>query len=65
MKKAAQKTGWGGKRTGAGRHAIGNARTYSFRLPSELVADLDAWAKSHDVSRAEAMRRLVEIGLKK
>ena len=52
-----------GKRKNAGRPAIGKDRTYSFRLPAAFVADLDAWAKAHDVSRAEAMRRLVEIGL--
>jgi hypothetical protein len=25
---------------------------------------LDAWAQKHDVSRLEAIRRLVELGLK-
>jgi metal-responsive CopG/Arc/MetJ family transcriptional regulator len=25
---------------------------------------LDAWAEKHDVSRSEAIRRLVELGLK-
>jgi hypothetical protein len=29
------------------------------------VAELDAWAKSHRITRGEAVRRLVEFGLKK
>jgi hypothetical protein len=33
------------------------------RLPSKLVKDLDAWAKSEGFTRSEAIRRLVEIGL--
>lgn len=65
MKKAIQKTGWGGKRKGAGRPGLGKDPTYSFRLPAEFVAKLDAWAKAHGVTRSEAMRRLAEIGLKK
>jgi Ribbon-helix-helix protein, copG family len=34
-------------------------------MPAELVAKLDAWAKSHGITRGEAMRRIVEFGLKK
>jgi hypothetical protein len=41
---------------------------YSETIPARLepvtVAGLDAWAASHDVSRSEAIRRLVELGLK-
>jgi Ribbon-helix-helix protein, copG family len=65
LKKATHKVRWGGKRKGAGRPAIGKAPTYSFRLPPELVVELDAWAKSHGITRGEAVRRLVEFGLKK
>jgi len=65
MKKATQKAGWGGKRKGAGRPASGKDPTYSFRMPATLVGKLDAWAKSHGITRGEAVRRLVEFGLKK
>jgi hypothetical protein len=37
--------------------------TIPARLELATVASLDAWAKSHDISRSEAIRRLVEIGL--
>jgi hypothetical protein len=33
------------------------------RLPETMLATLDAWAASQDVSRSEAIRRLVELGL--
>jgi hypothetical protein len=33
-----------------------------FEIPT--VGVIDAWAKEHDVSRSEAIRRLVELGLK-
>jgi hypothetical protein len=34
------------------------------RLEPETVAAVDAWAAANEVSRSEAIRRLVEIGLK-
>jgi len=37
---------------------------YGARLPTGLVDKIDAWAKSNEVSRSEAIRRLVERGLK-
>ncbi len=44
-------------------------KTYSETIPARLepatVASLDAWALANDVSRSEAIRRLVEIGLAK
>ncbi len=33
-----------------------------FEIPT--MEALDAWAEKHDVTRSEAIRRLVEIGLK-
>jgi hypothetical protein len=36
----------------------------SARVPAEIISDVLAWAKRHDVSRSEAVRRLVERGLK-
>jgi metal-responsive CopG/Arc/MetJ family transcriptional regulator len=37
---------------------------YGARLSDELVEQIDAWAKANEVSRSEAIRRLVELGLK-
>jgi len=38
--------------------------TIPVRLEPATVASLDAWATSHEISRSEAIRRLVELGLK-
>ena len=37
--------------------------TIPARLEPATMAALDAWADSHEVSRSEAIRRLVEMGL--
>ena len=34
------------------------------RLSAELTARVDSWAADHKVDRAEAIQRLVELGLK-
>jgi hypothetical protein len=34
------------------------------RLPTDLTADVDAWASIHAINRSEAIRRLIERGLK-
>jgi predicted DNA-binding protein len=49
-----------------GRPATGNDPVRSFRMPDELTARIDAWSADQEdqLSRAEAIRRLVEIGLK-
>jgi hypothetical protein len=36
----------------------------TLRMPRELIAEADAWAAAHDTGRSEAIRRLVELGLK-
>jgi metal-responsive CopG/Arc/MetJ family transcriptional regulator len=33
-------------------------------MPSSLIAEVEAWAAANDTSRSEAIRQLVEIGLK-
>ena len=65
MKKAIRKT-VGGKRPGAGRPATGTDPARTFRLSDEFIANVDAWAASQDdePGRSEAIRRLVELGLK-
>jgi metal-responsive CopG/Arc/MetJ family transcriptional regulator len=35
------------------------------RMPSALIAEIEAWAESKDVGRSEAVRRLIEIGLRR
>jgi hypothetical protein len=34
------------------------------RLPAQVLDALDVWADKQDVTRSEAIRRLVELGLK-
>lgn len=34
------------------------------KLPAVLTAQIDAWARAHGINRSEAIRRLVELGLK-
>jgi hypothetical protein len=49
-----------------GRPATGNAPTRTLRLTDEFIAKVDAWATSQDddPGRSEAIRRLVDLGLK-
>jgi hypothetical protein len=56
----------GGKRPGAGRPATGQDPVTAIRLSSELRANVDAWAATQEdePGRSEAIRRLVEIGLR-
>jgi hypothetical protein len=65
MKKATPKR-HGGPRPGSGRPATGKAPTRTMRLTDEFIAKVDGWAakQSDKPSRSEAIRRLVEIGLK-
>jgi hypothetical protein len=56
----------GGNRPGAGRPATGADPVTAIHLSAELRANVDAWGAAQDdePSRSEAIRRLVEIGLK-
>ena len=45
-----------------GRPATG--RDPAVRLPAELTAAVDKWAEDNEANRSEAIRRLVELGLK-
>ncbi|TAJ91241.1 MAG: ribbon-helix-helix protein, CopG family [Reyranella sp.] len=49
-----------------GRPATGKDPLVGARFPQDLIDAIDAWAAKagDDVSRSEAIRRLVEIGLK-
>jgi hypothetical protein len=33
-------------------------------LPAEVTVQVDKWAEDHEANRSEAIRRLVELGLK-
>jgi hypothetical protein len=49
-----------------GRPATGKDPLVSTRMPSDLIANIEAWAAAQEdePGRSEAIRRLVEIGLK-
>jgi Ribbon-helix-helix protein, copG family len=47
-----------------GRPATGKDPLVSARLPQPLIDQLDAWASKNGATRSEAIRRLVELGLK-
>jgi Arc/MetJ-type ribon-helix-helix transcriptional regulator len=48
-----------------GRPATGQDPVSAVRLPGDLTEEIDSWARKHDTaSRSEAIRRLVELGLK-
>jgi hypothetical protein len=34
------------------------------KLPVDVTANVDAWARAHEITRSEAICRLVELGLK-
>ena len=65
MAKTIQKSK-GGKRPGAGRPATGVDPVRTIRLSDVLMVYIDTWAAKQDdrPGRSEAIRRLVEIGLK-
>jgi hypothetical protein len=65
MKKAIQK-GRGGKRPGSGRKPTGTDPPRTFRLSDKFMGKVDAWAvqQADMPGRSEAIRRLVELGLK-
>jgi hypothetical protein len=47
-----------------GRPATGQDPLISARVPAEVVTSILAWGKAKGVTRSEAIRRLVELGLK-
>ena len=52
------------KRKKMGRPVTVEAERYiGIRLPDRQLDNIDAWASAHDVSRSEAIRRLVDRGL--
>ncbi len=47
-----------------GRPATGKDPLVSTRMPTTLIDDIDTWADRNEIKRSEAIRRLVELGLK-
>jgi hypothetical protein len=49
-----------------GRPRTGKELTVALtaRVPAEVVRAIEAWARERDVTRSEAVTRLVELGLK-
>jgi len=48
-----------------GRPATGQDPVSAVRLPTDLTAEIDAWAEKKGLdTRSDAIRRLVELGLK-
>jgi hypothetical protein len=37
---------------------------FGLRISNELMIEIARWAEAHDLTRSEAIRRLVELGLK-
>jgi hypothetical protein len=48
-----------------GRPATGKDPLLTVRAPTELIAAIDAWAAKEKLARSEAVRRLIEAGLKR
>jgi Ribbon-helix-helix protein, copG family len=51
------------KKRKPGRPATGRGIMLSGRVPAELVAAVDRWAKANGISRSQAVRRLIEQAL--
>src|SRR5260370_38140793 len=45
-------------------HSVDQKPVSAIKLPSALTASIDAWASTHAINRSQAIRRLVERGLK-
>jgi hypothetical protein len=52
------------KRKKRGRPATGTEPLYGIRMADSLMKQIMEWGKGNGATRSEAIRRLVEIGLK-
>jgi len=52
------------KRKKAGRPATGTEPLYGVRISDELMGQIQKWGRENAATRSEAIRRLVELGLK-
>jgi hypothetical protein len=47
-----------------GRPATGRDPMVSSRIPEDVVSAIDQWAQRNETTRSDAIRRLVELGLR-
>jgi len=53
------------KKRGRGRPPAGGRDPHvTIRMPQTLIDNADGWAKANNTGRSEAIRHLVELGLK-
>ena len=52
------------KRKKVGRPATGTEPLYGVRITDALMKQIMDWGKSQGATRSEAIRRLIELGLK-
>jgi hypothetical protein len=52
------------RRKKRGRPATGTDPMFGLRISDELMTEIAKWAEANDISRSEAIRRLVELGLR-
>jgi hypothetical protein len=52
------------KSRGRPKKAGGVDPVSAVRLPTDLTEQVDAWGEKRELNRSEAIRRLVELGLK-
>jgi hypothetical protein len=52
------------KRKKRGRPATGTEPLYGIRMADSLMKQIMEWGKANGATRSEAIRRLVELGLK-
>jgi hypothetical protein len=45
-------------------NTLGRSVAVTIRLPKDLSQEVDAWADQTGIGRSEAMRQLIEIGLR-
>lgn len=46
-----------------GRPATGKDPMLAGRVPAEMIEAVELWAKRNDLTRSEAVRRLIQLGL--
>ena len=52
------------KRKKVGRPATGTEPLYGVRISDDLMGQIQKWGRENSATRSEAIRRLVELGLK-
>jgi hypothetical protein len=52
------------KRKKVGRPATGTEPLYGVRISDDLMGRIERWGTENSATRSEAIRRLVELGLK-